>query len=482
MKGLRDSLGWSYGTRYLLLAVQFVSTIVIARLVTPDDIGLYGVAAVFIGLGQLIREFGINRYIVYEPELNSERIRAASTLNLALGWSAGILIFFSAEPVGAFYGRPEVREVMHLLSINFVFVPLGAIIFAFLRRELRFREIMLVRVGSTLLGAVVGITTAWYGEGYRALVWSAIAGTVTTVALCHLYKPSGVSLRPGIRGIGHVLRFCRYAGPETIISHVGDTAPDWILGKALDMQAVGLFSRAVGTIALFRIAVLDGLLTVLLPYFSKNLREGKESGTAYAHAVACLSGLAWPFFVVLGLLSAPIIETLYGSQWREAAPLLQVMCIGAIPLALTSVASDALTGLGRIREVFHITVIMAALRVGIILVAAPYGLLEVAIALLLAPIINVIVVYHQVGRHLGVRLRDMSQAIWLNALTSLISALPAAIGIHLYGWTLGYSLSPLLVIVSASALLWLTAIYLIKPPLYGEIEPIMQRLGRRLRA
>lgn len=479
MTNIRHSLSWSYGTKYLLVAVQFVSTVIIARLVTPDDIGIYTVAAVFIGLGQLIREFGVNRYIIQEAELTSARIRAASTLNLLLGWGAGVLVFLAAVPVGEFYARTEVREVMRLLSVNFVFVPLGAIIFALLRREMRFREIMLVRVGSAVVGAIVGVFTAWNGEGYRALVWSAIAGTLTTVALCHLYRPKGISLRPGVREIGHVFRFCRYAGPETIVSHVGDTAPDWILGKVLDMQMVGLFSRAAGTIALFSAVVQEGLGSVLLPYFSKSLREGRESRTAYIHAVGCLSGLAWPFFVILGLLAAPIVETLYGSQWRGAVPLLQLLCIGAIPFALTAIASDALTGLGQIQAVFRITVLMTILRVIIILLAAPYGLTAVAVALLITPMVNIVLVDRQITRHIDVRLRDMARMVRLNALTSLISAIPAIIGVHTYGWTLDYSLPRLLLILVASALLWLTAVYLVKPPLFQEIDPIVRRQMRR---
>lgn len=479
MTDVRSSLGWSYATKYVLLVVQFVSTVVIARLVTPDDIGIYTVAAVFIGLGQLIREFGINRYIVQEPELTAERVRAASTLNLALGWGVGVLVFLAATPVGVFYGRAEVSQVLHLLSINFIFVPLGAVIFAYLRREMLFRSMMVVRVGSALVGTVVGITTAWHGEGYRALVWSAIAGTVTTVLLCHLYRPRGLSLRPGLQEIGHVLRFCRYAGPETLVSHVGTTAPDWILGKTLDMQAVGLFSRASGTVALFSAVVLEGLAGVLLPYFSRQLRDGGDSRSAYRHAVGCVAGLAWPFFVVLALLAAPIVETLYGAQWRGAVPVLQVLCVGALPLALTAIASDALTGLGQIRTVFRITVVMAVLRIGIILLAAPHGLVAVAVALLLTPLVNVALVDRAIRRHVDAGLSDMVDMLWRNTLLSLASAAPAAVAVYLFGWTLGYSLVGLAATLSLCAACWLGAVYLLRPPLYDEIQPLIGRLAAR---
>lgn len=481
MSDVRRSFFWSYSTKYALLVVQFVTTVIIARLVTPDDIGIYTVAAVFIGLGQLIREFGVNRYIIQEKELTAHRIRAASTLNLLFGWGTGVAVFLAANAVGAFYERTEIREVMHLLSINFVFVPLGAITFAFLRRQMRFRTIMTIRVTSATIGAIAGITTAWHGEGYRALVWSSMAGTITTVIICLIYKPKEISLAPGFKEIGHVFRFCRYAGAESIISHFGNTAPDWILGKVQGMQMVGLFSRASSTIAMFRAVVMEGLVGVLLPYFSKKFRDGERSDLAYAHLVGCITGLAWPFFTILGLLAAPIVELLYGSQWREAVPLVRAMSLGAQAMALTIAAGDLLAGLGQIRTLFHINLTIALLKVALLATVASQALVIVVITLQIIPLIRLVLVSRQISRLIGLRLRDMSQALITNLLLSFLCALPAVIGIWIYGWTLEYSTPRLLLILGASGLVWLGSIYLIKPPLYQEIHPIVLKLLGRQR-
>lgn len=475
MANIRHSLAWSFGTKYVMLAVQFISTVIIARLVTPDDIGIYTVAAVFIGLGQLIREFGVNRYIIQEPELTVERIRAASTLNLMFGWGAGVAVFLASWTVGGFYGRAEVQEVMQLLSINFLFVPFGAITFAFLRREMRFQEMMWIQVISAVAGASVGIAAAWHGEGYRALVWSAIAGTLATVAVCQIFRPKEVTFKPGLREIGYVFRFCRYAGTDSIIGHLNTSAPDLILGKLLGMPTVGLFSRATGTVALFNTVVIKGLSGVVLPYFSRALREGKETRPAYAHAVGCITGLAWPFFAVLGLLSAPIIEMLYGSQWREAAPLVQIMCLGACLFALVSISSDVLTAVGQVRTVFHINLAVTSVKVVLIMLTVMYGLLAVVAAMQIVAVLRLALVNRQIALHLGLRLRDIWKTLLLNILLSLISMAPPVVGIMLYGWTLEYSIPHLLGILGISALTWLSAIYVLKPPLYLEIHPIMLR-------
>jgi O-antigen/teichoic acid export membrane protein len=183
--------------------------------------------------------------------------------------------------------------------------------------------------------------------------------------------------------------------------------------------------------------------------------------------------------VILGLLAAPVVETLYGDQWRAAVPLLQIMCAGALVSALTSISSDALTGIGRIREVFRITATLAVLKIALILAAAPFGLIWVVTALLVTPVIDVILVYRQTGRHLRVRLPDLFPAVRSNAMLSAISATPAAAAVCFFGWTLGYSIALLLVVLSACALAWLAGVYWLKPPLYREIQPLMRRLMQR---
>ncbi|HTJ54112.1 MAG TPA: oligosaccharide flippase family protein, partial [Nitrosospira sp.] len=302
MASFRVSLAYSYLNKYLTLVINFVTTIILARLLTPTDIGIYSVAAVFIGLGHLLREFGINQYIIQEKDLTPDRIRAAFTLNLLFGWSVALILYFTRTPIGNFYESEPVREVIGLLCINFLLVPMGAISFAHIRREMRFHHSMIIQVASALVAAITALITALAGEAYRALVWSAIAGTLTSVIFTLIYRPPGVLLLPGFREIPHVFAFCRYSGSSALITHAGHTAPDWILGKVLDMSAVGIYSRALGTVSIFSKAFLEAIWGVVLPHFSKQHRDGKIDGDQYLFLVACITAVAWPFFATLGIL------------------------------------------------------------------------------------------------------------------------------------------------------------------------------------
>ncbi|SEK28211.1 lipopolysaccharide biosynthesis protein [Nitrosovibrio tenuis] len=469
MASFRVSLAYSYLNKYLTLVINFVTTIILARLLTPADIGIYTVAAVFVGLGHLLREFGINEYIVQEKDLTPDRIRAAFTLNILFGWSIALILYVARSPIGAFYNSEEVREVIELLCINFLLVPIGAITFAHIRREMRFRHAMVIQVASAFVSATVGIFAAFAGEAYRSLVWSAIAGTLTSVFFTLVFRPKGMLLLPGLREIPHVLAFCRYAGPSELIYHAGQTAPDWILGKVLDMSAVGLYSRALGTVSIFNKAFLEGLWGVIMPHFSRQHRDGAIDKDQYLFLVACITAVAWPFFATLAILAEPVISILFGAKWLESVPVLRILCLGAISMYTTVLIDQILRSSGRVRASFRIILITQILAVIAVLLSAFHGLIWVAMATAGVSMVQSCI-YQIVGqRTLDIPFISFIRIYIKNILITGITVMPALVAILTVGSAPFAFLPSFAALVAVTGLCWITAIWLLKSPLLEEI-------------
>lgn len=447
-----------------------------ARLLTPADIGIYTVAAVFVGLGHLLREFGINEYVVQEKDLTPDRIRAAFTLNLLFGWSLALILYFARTPIGNFYNSEGIREVIGLLCINFLLVPIGAITFAHIRREMRFHHTMVIQVASTFVSAVVGISAALAGEAYRSLVWSAIAGTLTSVFLTLVYRPPGMLLLPGLREIPHVFAFCRYAGPSELIIHAGQTAPDWILGKILDMSAVGLYSRALGTINIFSKAFMEGLWGVILPYFSKQHREGAIDREQYLFLVSCLTAIAWPFFATLAVLAEPLIRILFGEQWLESVPVLRILCFSAILGYTTALVDQVMRSSGRIRTSFRIILGTQLLSVIAVLTAAQHGLVWVAVATASVSMVT-FCIYQIVGQHiLNIRFIEFARVYGKNMLITGATLMPSLAAMLTWGNAPFALLLNAAALVLVTGLAWVGAIWLLKSPLLGELAAVLSHM------
>ena len=469
MASFRVALAYSYLNKYLTVIIHFITTVILARLLTPEDIGVYTVAAVFVGLGHLLREFGINEYIVQEKELTPDRIRAAFTLNVLFGWGIALILFFARTPIGDFYNSEAVREVIGLLCINFLLVPIGAITFAHIRREMRFQHTMVIQVASVIVSSLVGILSALAGEAYRSLVWSAIAGTATSVLFTFVFRPKGMLLLPGIREIPHVFAFCRYAGSRELITHAGHTSPDWILGKLLDLSAVGLYSRALGTIGLFNKAFLEALWGVILPHFSRQHRDGSLDKDQYLFLVECVTAVAWPFFATLAVLSEPVIRLLFGDQWLESAPVLRVLCLGAI-LVYTNVLMDQmLISAGHIRLSFRIIVILQFLTVAAVFLSALKGLIWVAGAIMAVNFIQ-LCTYQFVGQRIfEIDFQAFARIYTRNALLTGVSVIPPLVAALTLDDAQLVFLPYLSAVIAATALAWVAGIWLLKSSLFTEM-------------
>lgn len=479
MTSFRSSLFYVYTSKYSTFVIYFITTIILARILTPEDIGIYTVASVFIGLGQVLREFGINNYIIQEKDLTAERIRAAFTLNLLFGWGIALVMYFARTPIGNFYENEAVSDVISLLCINFLLVPIGAITYAHIRREMRFKHTMIIQITSTLVSAVVGVSAALAGESYRSLVWSAIAGTLTSVIMTLVFRPPGVLLLPGFREIPHVFTFCRYAGSSTLISHMGNRAPDLIIGKILDMSAVGIYGRAVGAISIFGKVIMEGLAGVMLPRFSKQHRDGGVDKNQYLTLSSSITALAWPFFAVLALLSEPVIYILFGKNWLESAPILSILCINAMLFYAISLVDQVLISTGRIRISFRLNVTIHTLNVTAILLSAHYGLIWVAVAVTCVSIIK-LCIYQIVGqRVLDICFASFATIYRKSILLAIMTSIPSLAVILMGQHTSLNYLPNTFMLILATGLIWLASVWLLKLPLFDEIIKILFYIKNR---
>ena len=271
-----------------------------------------------------------------------------------------------------------------------------------------------------------------------------------------------------MKGISKIFHFGKWASGGAIIGNFGQRAPDLIIGKILDMHAVGLFSRALSLINLFSNFITQGLRPLLTPFFAAKHRDGNDLKEHYLHLVACVTGLAWPFLVFIAINASPIIRIMFGDQWGEAVPLVKWLCLGYGLYVFTMNLEDVLRGLGLIKRVFRIQTIMPCVRIFCILVTAPFGLEAVAFALVGIPIIRIFVIRKDF-LSLGIRLLDHSQPLWRSLGVSISSAL----GILLVDitWNVDPGKKFLLLFISGIAwsIGWLIGLWLTNHPLKAEL-------------
>jgi O-antigen/teichoic acid export membrane protein len=473
MSRVRTSLYWSFAENYLIIALQIVSSMVMARLLAPAEIGVFSVATVLVGLAYVLRDFGVVQYVVREPELDDAKLRAVLALSIGASWIMGLVVFSLSWAAGSLYNEPGVKHVMWLLTFNFFIIPFGALPMAMLRRNLEFSSLAKTRVLATVASTITGIGFASNGFSYMSPALGGLASTLTTILLANAMRPAGLPRRPAFAGMRQILQFSGHMTVASLVSELAKGAPELILGKVQNMTAVGFFGRATGLIDLSNKLVNQAINAVSLPYFSKVQREGGDLRRAFLNSQAHVSALTWPFFGVMATLAFPVVRLFYGAQWDASVPIVQVLCIAGAVTALSQFIPEVLVARGLSAAMMNMHLLANAVRVGAILLAAPFGLMNVALAMVAASLCNTLVMHAFLRKAFLVTWREILAALWRSAALTALTAMPAILAMAAYRW---WGVGIWICFVTAVALtppVWLAALFAVRHPLRQEVSIVM---------
>ena len=475
---LRSALAFSFGTRYAATAVNFFSTLILARLLTPTEIGIYSVGASVIMIAHTLRDFGMSNYIIQETDLTRDRIRTAFTLTLAVAWTLGLAIYLAAKPISEFYNEPAVALVMQVMAINFAIIPMGSIGGAILRREMRFKALMYIGVASTLVTSISAVLFVYLGFGFISLAWSAVLGTITSVLGNLVAERKTFLLRPSLLERQRVLSFSVTSSISSIAYELGHTAPDIILGRTIGMNGAGLFSRAFGYVQLFERLLQDALQGVMLPYLSEQFRSGIALRAKLQSAAPHIASIS---FFVIGLtatLAEPAFAVLFGPQWKEAVPTAQLLCIAMALRCLSPTLTAAMIASGRMSLVMRVTIAATSAKFLLLVALSNYGLIYAALGFVGAELLGLgILLYRcQIANiftltdYFRVSLRALPPAV-----TSCVFAWATSAHIPLETDFVSQALR-LVFCGTISTALWLTLIWLFNIEPKSELKRLFRRL------
>jgi O-antigen/teichoic acid export membrane protein len=422
MKNTKKNLLISFATQYADLIIQFVNVLLLARLMSPKEIGTYSVASFLMSILHVFRDFGVARYIIQEPDLTREKIRSAYGVAIILAFSVALILLASSGFVADFYHTPEIRNILLIMAGSFAITPIGSLLTSIFRREMQFKKIFIVLISSALSQVVVGITLAYHGFGAVSLGWANFAGILGFGIAANLLRSRDIPWTPSFKNIKTILSFGSIASTGSVASVAGANAPDVIIGKAIGLAAAGYYSRANGLLTLFNRLVTGTAMPIIMPYFAQIRREKGNLTEPYHLATEHLTVFAWPFFTVMSLLAFPIVRTLYGDQWDASVPVTQILCIGAAISSLGIFAGEVMVANGHIRQVTKAQLLMSATRVIALLIGSAYSLISIAFAVAISECISLFVISRVLYATTGIKFTEVLRATGKSAVITILSA------------------------------------------------------------
>jgi O-antigen/teichoic acid export membrane protein len=467
---VRAAALWSMSAQYLTFIVQFAVSVIVSRyFLSPEEVGLFGIALSAAMLVSILQDFGITRYIAGQPNLDETQIRTCYSVSLIFALAVGLGILAFAWPVAAFYGDPRLFPVLVVVASSYLLVPFGIVPSALLQRAMNFRGLFLVNVGSVAAMAAVVLILAANGWSALSLAWGTVAQQGVRALLGLWYSGQRPRLPLSFAGVRPILRFGGGASLLYASGSVGTRSPELIIGRLLSFEAVGLFGRATGLAGQLRTLVAGAVGSVFYPAFARLRDSGDDLSGPYLRVVSGLTATVWPAMAFLAVASTPLVLMLYGPVWRDVSPLLVWISLSEMLFVALPLTMELPILLGRMRKLLHLNLLDTAASV-VLLIAAAAISLEWAAASRIGYGLLWLAVYARFIQSLaGLRWRPMLVLYLQSGVASLATVAPLLIVYRFVADPEQVGFGLLAATALAGVACWFAALFLVRHPARTEV-------------
>jgi O-antigen/teichoic acid export membrane protein len=470
MSGIRRALAVSTTERYLNMTITFAMTLVVSRLLTPAEIGVWAIGLATATALLAVREFTSSVFLIQRRDLTRQEVQGAFSLMLAMSAAVAALLAAGAPSIAAFYGEPKLVHYLRVAAGAILLEAIAAPLVALMRRDMAFTTLAVLNTANVVVFAVVTIALAALGFSYMSFAWgwAVAAGVGSTLAVC--LRPDLWVFRPVLRHWRAMLEFGAYNGLNVFLYRLYETIPTMVLGRTLSFDAAGLYNRALLVCQLPDRVVLGGAVPVILPALAAEVRAGSDLGASYVRAISFITAVQWPALVALAILAHPVVLVVLGGQWLSVVPLAQILTLASLFSFTAELNYPVLVSLGKMRDLLLRALIAWPLSALAIAGASQFGLTAAALSFFAIVPFQAYVSVYFVRRHVPVPWRDLADACGRSAVVTLCSAAGPLSVVAALGFRFDMPVPAALLAGILAALGWLAGVWLTQHPFVHELR------------
>ena len=414
-------VGWMVLFKLSERSVGFISTLILARLLSPNDFGLVAMAtAVSAGAG-LMSAFGFESALIQRQHVDRSHYDTAWSYNVVFGVAVALLVVAAAVPAASFYREPRLELVLYVLAaVSLVqgFENIGTVQF---RKELDFHKEFRFLIAKRVVSFGVTMALAFTLRNYWALVGGILAGAIIGVAIsyiAHGYRP-----RFSFAARAHLFHFSKWLFMSNVIHFFRTRTSDFILGRTVGSHGLGIYSVAAEIAMLPSTELIAPLNRALFPIYSRLLDNLDALRRRFVQVYGVIAIVAFPVALGLACVAEEAVLLLLGNQWVEATPVIRIMTVVGLLSALQSNLYLVIIAMGHPKV--NTSVAGALLLVSLpacILASLQYGVVGVAWTYLVLAIVEFAAIQVAFFRVSGLRANRYFAVVWRPLLASIVMA------------------------------------------------------------
>ncbi len=374
-------------SQVVAFVLQSVSTVVLARLLTPADFGLVAMVTAITGLGQAFADLGLSEATIQCETISQTQASNLFWVNSGVGLLLTVTTAALAPVFAWFYKTPQLTNIALIVSLSFLVGGLRVQHDALLRRQMRFAALTVRDIASWLIAVPAAIILAWRGAGYWALVALPLILNITQMVMSWTMVGWRPSLPRRDRTVGSLIKFGGNVAASYVVITVSRSIDNVLVGWYWGAGPLGLYSRAYNLLMLPVRQLSAPATSVAVPAFSRIQDDAERFARYFLRAINLLVWLSAPIFGFLFVTATPVIVLLLGTQWRSAAPVFQILAISALGQLLLEATLWLFISRGQSRQLLRILLIISPWILVSFAIGLPFGIRGVALCGSLALII-----------------------------------------------------------------------------------------------
>lgn len=461
---VRSAVIWRSGSQLFTQIVSWCSTLIVIRLLAPEDYGLFAMAQVMMVLLSTMNGWGLASALIREDEVSEERLRQTLGMLILLNFGLALVQFCAAPLVALWFDQPEVTQLLRVQSLLYLAVPFCALPHAMLSRRMDFRRPAQVRLAAAIAGAITALVGALSGWGVWTLVFAPMV--ILLAEAVGMTWAAGAPIRPSFRfgGAGHIAGFGGIMTVTQLFWFVQSQADVMIAGRVLDPHTLGVYTTGLFLSQLLAAKFVPPINEVAYAAYSRQQSVGPEPLLATIRLVMLV---ALPAYAGMAVVAEPLVPVLLGEQWLEIAPLLPILAAAMSMMTLQILFAPATNARGVPAAALRIAMLGSVVMPSAFWIGSYWGLYGLAWGWIGGMAVLCAATVRLSGGLIGLRLGPLVQAI----APPLVAALAMAAGVALLLRALPVGWPPLLALfctVPVGVALYAGGLHLIAPERLAE--------------
>ena len=415
---------WNTIERIATNGIQFLLTIILARLLSPNDYGIIAMPAIFLALAQVLIDSGFANALIRKPDLNEKDLSTAFYFNIVVGLVAYLLLFLASPLIADFFNTPILSVLLKVTALVVVINSLGIVQQAVMTKKMDFKTQTIITIISTLVSGIGGIWMAYNGNGIWALAFQQVSAALIRVVLLWTLGHWHPILVWSRTSFNYLWSF----GSKIIVIGFLDTIFNniyaFVIGKMYNAKDLGNYSRAQHFVDL-PINNINGIISrVTLPLLSEIQGNNNRLNQIYTRLISIVSLLVFPLLFGMAAIASPLIYVLLGKEWSGCIIMFQILCVARIWTPINAINLNLLQVKGRtdlflkleiVKKIIHSVILVLTFFSGVYVMLIGY-----ALVVFLAFLINTYYTKKIIGIGLGEQFMSIFPFLFISVVSFVV--------------------------------------------------------------